>query len=124
MNYDTITASAFTATARATDAYNAAQDWIANEAPVIEQRIRRTALRAAVNLLPLIILAIDFLRDQLDRVPEYQIKVRLYSVRARLFVAHKVAAVVQSPVAATALKVWTNRSAVTRKALDAVFCLD
>ncbi|MGB3788898.1 MAG: hypothetical protein WA949_12875 [Phormidesmis sp.] len=124
MNYDTITASAFTAIARITDAYNAAQDWIANEAPVVEQRIRRTALRAAVNLLPLIILAIDFLRDQLDRVPEYQIKVRLYSVRARLFVARKVAAVVQSPVAATALKVWTNRSAVTRKALDAVFCLD
>ena len=58
MNYDTITTATFTATARITDAYNAAQDWIANEAPVIERRIRRTALRAAVNLLQLIILAL------------------------------------------------------------------
>ena len=32
MNYDTITATTFTATARATDAYTAAQDWIANQA--------------------------------------------------------------------------------------------
>ncbi|MGB3788649.1 MAG: hypothetical protein WA949_11610 [Phormidesmis sp.] len=124
MNYDTIIDSAFTATARATDAHTAVQDWIANEAPVVEQRIRRTALRAAITLLQVTLIAINWLSDQLGQVPEHQIKVRLYSVRARLFVARKVAAVVQSPVAATAIALWTNRSAVTRKALDAVFCLD
>lgn len=33
MNYDTATASLFTITARTVAAYDAAQDWIANEAP-------------------------------------------------------------------------------------------
>jgi hypothetical protein len=124
MNYDTITTTAFTATARATDAYTAAQDWITNEAPVIEQRIKRTALRAAINLLLVALVVINFLHDQLEQAPVYQIKVRLYSVRARLFVVRKVATVLQSPAAGKVIELWTNRSAVTRKALDFVFCLD
>ena len=45
------------------DAYSAAQDWIANEAPVIEQRIKVAALKAFVAICQFAIAAIDWLQN-------------------------------------------------------------
>ena len=124
MNYDNIATSAFTVTARATDVYNAAQDWIANDAPVLEQRIKRTALRTAVALLPLAIIAINFAQDQLEQAPVYRIRLRLFSVRARLTIARKIAAILEAPATGKAIALWANRGSVAKRAMDSIFCLE
>ena len=83
MNYDTATAVLFTATVCITDAYNAAQDWIANEAPVIEQQLKRRALIAAIAAIEFAIAAIEWLSIQLDKAPEYAICLKLVVIRAK-----------------------------------------
>ena len=126
MNYDNATASLFTATARATDAYNAAQDWIANEAPVIEQRLKRTALKAAVTLLPLVLIVIGFVRIQLEQAPVYRIRLRLFVVRRKLqavrFAASAVVFASATGAKVRALKVPAKAIAI--RTMDAVFCLN
>ena len=64
-----------------TDTYNAAQDWIENEAPVIEQQLKRRALIAAIA-------AIEWLSIQLDKAPEYAICLKLAVIRAKRNAIH------------------------------------
>ena len=71
------------------DAYTAAQDWIANEAPVIEQRIKAAALKIFIAICEFAIAAIDWLQD--DGL-KYAVKLRgraaKVSAKASEFAAH------------------------------------
>ena len=56
------------------------QRWIANEAPVIEERIQRTTLQSAVTFLKSIVIAIEFAQSHLARSPEYRIRLQLAKI--------------------------------------------
>ena len=53
----------YVAAPTARDAYNAAQDWIADEAPVIEERIKVAALKAFIAICEFAIACIDWLQS-------------------------------------------------------------
>jgi len=69
------------------DAYNAAQNWIANEAPVIEQRIKVTALKIFIAICEFAIAAIDWLQtDGLKYVVKLRGRTAKGSAKASEFV--------------------------------------
>ena len=58
------------------DAYNAAQGWIANEAPVIEQRIKVAALEIFIAIC-------EFAIDTIDKRDEYKLQYRIAIIKAK-----------------------------------------
>ena len=73
MNYNT----AFVIAARTAEVHDTVQRWIRNEAPVIEERIKRTALHAAIALLEFIVIVIEFAQSHIERSPEYRLQYQL-----------------------------------------------
>ena len=65
MNYNI----AFILSARVERAYTAAQTFIANECPVLEQRLKKAALTTAVNVLQFALIAIDWVSDEFEKAP-------------------------------------------------------
>ena len=120
MNYSL----AFTTAARIEDAYNGAQDWIANEAPVIEQRIKDIALKSVVYVCTTLLFLIDYLSD---RLPVAIIYVKLYRVRAAKRLVRLAIALVELNqrygFTAKVARTWRCRGVLTRSALDRIFCL-
>ncbi len=118
----------FTFAARAESAYSAAQDWIRNDAPVLEQRLKRFALVAAINVLEFTLIVIDWLSNQLEKAPEYQLKARLTYVLAKRFVIRQGIKAARFNgrygITAKASKVWSRKGEIATKTLDKVFCLN
>ena len=111
MNYSAI----FSIAARAAETHDSIQRWIANEAPVIEERIKRAALQSAVTFLEFIVIAIEFAQSHLARSPEYRIRLQLAKIRVYRFFVR------------LAIRVEKARIAFTPKvtaALDTIFALN
>ena len=71
------------------DGYNAAQDWIADEAPVIEQRIKVAALKAFIAICEFAIAAIDWIQtDGLEYAVELRGRTASTSAKVSEFVAY------------------------------------
>jgi len=81
MNYNTI----FSIAARSAEVHDTVQRWIRNEAPVIEERIKRTALHAAIAFLEFIVAVIDWAQGHIERSPEYRLRFQLAKIRAYRF---------------------------------------
>ena len=104
MNYSAI----FSIAARAAETHDSIQRWIANEAPVIEERIKRTALHAAIACLEFTIACFDWAQSQIERSPEYRLrfqlaKIRSYRAVVRLAIRIEKARVQHSPKLTAAL---------------------
>jgi len=124
MNYSPL----FALAARLETAYNAAQDWIRNDAPIAEQKIKHVALVTAINLLQTALIVIDWLSTQLEKAPEYQLRAQLrYVLAKRWFVRQCIAAArfnERYELTAKASKVWTLKGEIAVRAMDKVFCLN
>jgi len=111
MNYNT----AFVIAARTAEVHDTVQRWIRNEAPVIEERIKRTALHAAIAFLEFIVAVIDWAQGHIERSPEYRLQFQIAKIRVYRYCIRQ------------AIKVEKARlqyaPKVTRT-LDKVFCLD
>lgn len=83
-------------TARTEQAYTAAQDWIANECSVLEQRFKTAALSVAVN-------SKHFAVCQLIKAAQLN---QHYQLTAK------------------ASKLWTRKGAIAQSAMDKVFTLN
>lgn len=119
----------FTIAARTETAYNAAQDWIANDAPIAERRLKQSAIAAAVAVLEFALIVIDWLAtEQLEKAPEYQLRAQLrYVLTKRFAVRQGIAAArfnERYQITATAAKVWSRRGAIATSAMDKVFSLN
>jgi len=111
MNYNII----FSIAARSAEAHDSIQRWIRNEAPVIEERIKRTALHAAIAFLEFIVAVIDWAQGHLERMPEYRLQFQLAKVRTYRFFVR------------LAIRIETARVQYAPKltaAIDTVFCLN
>ncbi|MGI8933593.1 MAG: hypothetical protein ACR2FS_05920, partial [Phormidesmis sp.] len=124
MNYSPI----FTIAARAESAYNAAQSFIANQCPVLEQRLKRGALTAAITVLEFAIACIDWLAEQVEKAPEYQLRAQLAWVKSKQWAVRQCIKVARFDeryqISATAAKAWAAKGQVARQAMDKVFALD
>ena len=120
MNYSPI----FTIAARTESAYNVLQDWIANDAPVIERRLQRLAWLTVLHICTVLLYVIDYLSD---RLPVAIIHVKLYRIRtAKRLVRLAVALVKLNQRYGFTSKVasaWHSKGAIAQSALDKVFCL-
>lgn len=124
MNYSPL----FSLAARTEDAHTAAQSWIRNDAPVLEQRIKRVALTAAVTVLEFALTVIDWLSTQLEKAPEYALRAQLrYTLVKRSVVRQGIAAArfnERYQLTAKARKAWTAKGAIATAAMDKVFSLN
>ena len=124
MNYSAL----FTITARTEPAYSTAQSFLANECPVLEQRLKKAALTASINILQLGLAAIDWVIDEFEKTPEYVLKVRIAQIETKRFVIRQLIKVAQLDeryqLTATARKLWTRKGAIAVTALDKVFALN
>lgn len=131
MNYSPI----FTITARIERAHSAAQDWIANDAPILEARIKRTALKAFITICEMLLLAIDRVQTELDKSEEYAIQLRLAGINAKRFIIRRRIAfhsfisnhgldTKAKQLAARSKALWVRRSAIARQIGDKLFCLN
>ena len=111
MNYSAI----FSIAARCSETHDSIQRWIANESPVIEQRIKRTALHAAIAFLKFTIACFDWAQSQIERSPEYRLRLQLAQVRTHRYCIRQ------------AIKVEKARIAFTPRltaAIDTIFALN
>ena len=124
MNYNT----AFVAAARIETAYNAAQDWIVSEAPIIEQRIKSAALIAAIATLKTTVLIFDWLIEQAAKLPEYRLQTQIAWVNFKRYWVQQAIKLAQLneryQVSSRAADVWERRGAIARSVGDKVFQLD
>lgn len=124
MNYTAI----FSLSVRTERAYATAQDWIANDAPVLEQRFKKAALNAAINVFQFALVVIDWVSAQLDRADEYRLIVALACINSKRFGIQQLIKVVQLDeryqLSSTARKIWTRKGVIATSALDKVFCLN
>ncbi|MGI8933046.1 MAG: hypothetical protein ACR2FS_03130 [Phormidesmis sp.] len=124
MNYSPI----FTIAARTERALTAAQHWIANDAPVLEQRLKRGALTAAVSILEFAIACLDWLAEQIEKAPEYQLRAQLAWVKSKQWAVRQGIKAARFDerysISGTARKVWAAKGAIARSAMDKVFALD
>lgn len=118
----------FTLAARTETAYTAAQSWIANDAPALEQRLKRGALTAAVNLLQTSLIVIDWASEQADKLPEYQLRAQLrYTLAKRFVVRQGIAAArfnERYQITAAVAKFWNRKGAIATAAIDKAFSLN
>ena len=130
MNYNTIFAPA----AAATRLYNQAQDWIASEAPVIEKKIHDYFWLGVAYAATVALWLIDQALIELDKIDEHEIRIRIYTTKAKRFIVCRAISLYSfvtyngldtkaKRFAALVLKVWGNRGAIARAAMDRVFCL-
>ena len=130
MNYNNV----FAPTAAIVRAYDRAQDWIANEAPVIEKRIHDYFWLGVAYAATTALWLIDQALIELDKIDEHEIRIRIYTVKAKRSVVRHAISVYSfisyhgldtkvQRLAAVALKVWANRGAIARTAMDRIFCL-
>lgn len=121
-------ASTFTLSPRIEDAYNAAQDFIANECPVLEQRLKRAALKATIAICEFLLTVIDWAKAEIDKALEYSLRAQLaYALSKRWFVRRAIAVArfdERYQVTAKASKVWTRKGAIATSAMDKVFSLN
>ena len=121
-------AQIFTIAARTERAYTAAQTFIANECPLLEQRIKSAALTTAINVLEFAIAIIDWASAQLDQADEYRLIVALAYINSKRFAVRQLIAVARFnqlyQLTATARKAWTRKGAIAVTALDKVFALN
>ncbi len=112
---------AFTATARAARAHTAAQDWIANKAPVLEQRLKRAALKALIARGEAALNFIDY------TLPIWILTIQLFCVKCDRAFIRQLIKVHQfnetHGLTAKASKAWASRGVIATNALDRVFCL-
>ena len=81
MNYS----AAFTTAAHSAKVHDAVQRYIRHECPVLEQRIKRTALQSAIALLEFAIASFDWAKGQIERSPEYRLRFQLAKIRTYRF---------------------------------------
>lgn len=114
--------------ARTEAAYNAAQAFIANECPVLEQRLKTAALTTAINVLMFALIVIDWLSAQLDQADEYRLIIALAYINSKRFAVRQLIKAAQLnqryQLTATAAKFWTRKGAIAQSALDKVFALN
>ena len=124
MNYSPI----FTLATRTERAYNAAQDFIADDCPVLEQRVKRAALNTVVNVLEFTLIIIDWTQAELEKVPEHQLRLQLAYVKAKRFFVRRAITIARFDdryqLSKQVSKVWARKGAIAQSALDKVFCLD
>ena len=104
------------------------QRYIRYECPVLEQRLKRHALIIAIACLEFAIACFDWAQSQIERMPEYRIRLQLAVIRAKRFfvrLAIKLAMLDERyQVAATASNLWSRKSAIATKVFDKVFALN
>ena len=131
MNYNTI---AFAPTAAIVRAYDRAQDWIANEAPVIERKIHDYFWLGVAYAATMALWLIDQALIELDKIDEHKIRLRLYTVKVKRsvvryaisvysFISYHGIDIKTKRFATAARKAWANRVTIARTAMDKVFCL-
>ena len=110
------------------------QDWIANEAPVIEKKIHDCFWLGVAYAATVALWLIDKAAAELDKADEHELRLRLYIVKAKRsvvryaisaysFISYQGIDTKIQRLAAVVLKVWGNRGTIARTALDRVFCL-
>ena len=118
----------FTIAARTERAYSTAQDFIANQCPVLEQRLKTSALTAAINSLQFVLFVIDWVTAQLDKADEYRLIVALAYINSKRFAVRQLIAVARFnqryQLTATARKIWTRKGAIAQSTLDKIFALN
>ena len=130
MNFNAI----FAPTAAIVRAYNATQGWIANEAPVIEQKIHNSFWLKTGYAATAALWLIDKAIAELDKADEYEIRLRLYIVKAKRsairraisaysFVTYNGLDTKTKRFAVAAHKAWANRGSIARATMDRIFCL-
>ena len=118
----------FTIAARTEDAYTAAQDWIRNDAPIAERRLKQSAIAAAINILEFALTVIDWASEQADKRHEYQLRLQLRYVLAKRFAVRQGIAAVRFneryQITAAVAKFWNRKGAIAQSAMDKIFCLN
>lgn len=124
MNYSPI----FTIAARAESAYTTAQAFIANQCPILEQRLKSAALSTTVNVLTLALIVIDWASAQLSKADEYRLIVALAYINSKRFAVRQLIAVARFnqhyKFTATLRRLWDIKGCIFRKTLDKLFCLE
>lgn len=131
MNYST----AFTIAARTEAAYNAAQAWIRNDAPIIEAQIKRQAIKAFITICTFYIAACDWLLTELGKRDEYALRIQLATVKGRRVIVRRRIAfhsfieynglnTKSAQLAARSKALWVRKGAIARQLADKVFCLN
>ncbi|PZO58061.1 MAG: hypothetical protein DCF15_05865 [Phormidesmis priestleyi] len=117
-----------TLAARIERAYNAAQAFIANECPVLEQRLKTAALTTAINALTFALTVIDWASAQLEKTDEYRLIASLAYINSKRFAVRQLIAVARFnqcyQLTANTRKLWTRKGAIAQSALDKVFALN
>jgi len=75
--------------ARIEQAYTAIQNWIRNDAPVLEQRLKKAALLTAANVLTIALIIINWVSNQLAKRDEYALIASLTYVKTKRFVVRQ-----------------------------------
>lgn len=117
MNYSPI----FTIAARTEDACSAVQHWIANDAPIVEQRIKVLSLKVFIAVC-------EFAIATIDRRDEYKLQFRLAVIRAKRFKVRQEikfwSFVSYNGLDTKASALWANKGAIAVRVADRIFCLD
>jgi hypothetical protein len=71
--------------ARIEQAYTTIQNWIRNDAPVLEQRLKKAALLTAEMLLEFSLVIINWASAQLDKADEYRLIIALAYINSKRF---------------------------------------
>ena len=130
MNFNAI----FAPTAAIVRAYNAAQGWIANEAPAIEKKIHDYFWLGVAYTATVALWLIDQALIELDKADEYEIRIRIYTTKTKRFIVRRAISAYSfisyngidkkvQRFAVAVRKAWANRVTIARTALDKVFCL-
>ena len=79
----------FKISARIEQAYTAIQNWIRNDAPVLEQRLKKAALAIAEMLLEFSLVIINWASEQIEKRDEYALLTVLTYVKTKRFVVRQ-----------------------------------
>lgn len=120
MNYAPI----FTFAARLENGYNAAQDWIANDAPVLEKRLKQSALKTVIAVLEFALMAVDYIQSA---APIWVVRSQLAKVNAHRWLVQQAIKVCRfnerRQITATASALWNRKGQLATAVMDRVFCL-
>lgn len=98
------------------------------------QNLPTYGLIVAVVALAAISAALNFLSEQRDRIPEHEVRLRIYIIKAKRSIVRSAISVYSfisyngldtktKRFATAARKVWANRGSIARATMDRVFCL-
>ena len=130
--------------------YVISQDFIKNDCPVIEKRLKKAALAIAEMLLEFSLVIINWASEQIEKRDEYAVKTKRFVVRQAIEIvsfyqycqiilslsldtAHRFVGCKSTQfeqfnqryqLTATAAKVWNRKGAIATAALDKVFALN